>query len=532
VEFAKTEINEITAKGGSGHMKDKVDIPDHNTLFQTEPYVKQREGKKEFEAPCSAEETAEALAYSKSVEYKERNFARKSLVVNPHKACQPIGALMAALGFEKTLPFIHGSQGCTAYFRSHLSRHFKEPTPAVSSSMTEDGAVFGGMSNLIEGLENSVALYKPEMVAVFTTCMAEVIGDDLQAFISNARLKGAISDELPVPYANTPSFSGSHITGYDSMLKSIISMLYNRSGIQAAPGSGEGSGEKLNIIFGFDPYTGNFAEIRKIVAAFETKCTILGDHSGNFDSPATGEYSYYYGGTKLADVPQAANALGTLSLQKYSVKNTLEYISKEWKQQMVSMSTPIGVTATDRLVDAISELTGLPIPAELVEERGRVVDALTDSHPYLHGKRVALVGDPDLLIGLIQFCLEVGMEPVHIICSNGDNGFKGEADALLSASPYGAEATVYIGNDLWHMRSLLIDNPVDLAVGSSHLKYAAKDAGVPLIRIGFPVFDRHHLHRYPIIGYQGTLNLLTTIVNTILHNLDEQSSEFNYDLVR
>lgn len=36
---------------------------------------------------------------------------------------------MAALGFEKTLPFIHGSQGCTAYFRSHLSRHFKEPTP-------------------------------------------------------------------------------------------------------------------------------------------------------------------------------------------------------------------------------------------------------------------------------------------------------------------------------------------------------------------------------------------------------------------
>lgn len=34
-------------------MKDKLEIPDYNTLFQTEPYVKQREGKKAFEAPCN-----------------------------------------------------------------------------------------------------------------------------------------------------------------------------------------------------------------------------------------------------------------------------------------------------------------------------------------------------------------------------------------------------------------------------------------------------------------------------------------------
>lgn len=129
--------------------------------------------------------------------------------------------------------------------------------------MTEDGAVFGGMNNLIDGLENSVALYKPEMIAVSTTCMAEVIGDDLQAFISNARQKGAISKEIPVPYANTPSFSGSHITGYDSMLKSILSTLFIRSGIEATPGSGEGTGEKLNVILGFEPYTGILRKFEK-----------------------------------------------------------------------------------------------------------------------------------------------------------------------------------------------------------------------------------------------------------------------------
>lgn len=516
---------------------EKLDIPDYNTLFSEERFVQQLENKKQFEAPCSAGETAEALAYSQSAAYMEKNFDRKAVVINPHKACQPLGSIMAALGFEKTLPFVHGSQGCNSYFRSHLSRHFKEPTPSVSSSMTEDAAVFGGMSNMIDGLENAIALYKPEMVAVCTTCMAEVIGDDLSAFIGNARQKGAITEEFPVAFCNTPSFSGSHITGYDAMMKGILSYLYDRSGIQAAPGTGEECGEKLNVMLGFEPYTGNFREMRGMLEAFDTKFTLLGDHGDNYDSPATGEYQYYYGGTKLADVPQAANALATLSLQKYTLKKTQEYIGGVWKQQITALSTPLGISGTDRLLEAVSALTGLPVPASLTEERGRVVDALADSHPYLHGKRVALVGDPDLLIGLIGFCLETGMEPVHIVCSNGDvdyNGvkFKEEAEGLLAASPYGAEAKLYIGKDLWHMRSLLLNDPVDLAIGSSHLKFASQEAKVPLVRVGFPIFDRHHMHRYPILGYQGALNLISLIVNTVLEQLDAGNSGFNFDLVR
>ncbi|MFX9521738.1 nitrogenase component 1, partial [Acinetobacter baumannii] len=90
--------------------------------------------------------------WTKSEEYKAKNFAREAVVINPTKACQPIGAMFAAQGFEGTLPFVHGSQGCVAYYRTHLTRHFKEPNSAVSSSMTEDAAVFGGLNNMIDGL--------------------------------------------------------------------------------------------------------------------------------------------------------------------------------------------------------------------------------------------------------------------------------------------------------------------------------------------------------------------------------------------
>ena len=50
--------------------------------------------------------------------------------------------------------------------------------------------MFGGQKNMIDGLENAIALYKPEMIAVSTTCMAEVIGDDLNAFILNTKKAG------------------------------------------------------------------------------------------------------------------------------------------------------------------------------------------------------------------------------------------------------------------------------------------------------------------------------------------------------
>jgi len=148
-------------------------VIDHFELFRGPEYTEMFANKKAlFEDPVPAEELARVNEWTKSVEYQEKNFARECLTVNPAKACQPLGAVFAALGFEGTLPFVHGSQGCVAYYRSHFSRHFKEPTSAVSSSMTEDAAVLGGLINMIDGLANAYRLYKPKMIAVSTTCMA------------------------------------------------------------------------------------------------------------------------------------------------------------------------------------------------------------------------------------------------------------------------------------------------------------------------------------------------------------------------
>ncbi|GAQ95547.1 nitrogenase molybdenum-iron protein beta chain [Thermodesulfovibrio aggregans] len=501
-------------------------IQDHVELYKREDYKELFEKKKKFEIPCTEEEVNEVLEYTKTEDYREKNFARKALTINPAKACQPLGALLCALGFKDTLPFVHGSQGCVAYFRSHLSRHFKEPVPAVSSSMTEDAAVFGGLSNMMEGLENAYALYKPKMFAISTTCMAEVIGDDLNAFIKKTKQQGLIPANIYTPYANTPSFTGSHINGYDNMLKGILS--YLTAGLKTS------KSDRINIILGFDTYTGNYREIKRILNIMGVPYIMLADISDTLDSPNEGNYEMYPGGTSIEEAIHSINSIATVALQKYSTQKTGEFIKEVWRQPFVNVPYPVGIANTDLFIDVISQLSGKTVPDELIEERGRVVDAMIDSYSYIHGKRFALIGDPDLLIGLISFIMELGGIPVHIVCTNGDEEFEKDAYAILKNEPlFGSEGKVYIKKDMWHLRSLLFTEPVDLLIGNSYCKALWKDTGIPLIRVGFPIFDRHHMHRFPIIGYTGALNLLTLIVNTILDEMDRQTKDSpSFDLIR
>ncbi len=462
-----------------------------------------------------------------SEEYKELNFSREALTINPPKACQPLGSIFAASGFEGCLPYVHGSQGCTAYFRNNLSRHYREPFSAVSDSMTEDAAVFGGLNNIKVGMLNAYKMYQPSMIAVCTTCMAEVIGDDLAAFIREAKYEGNIPQDLPVPFAHTPSFAGSHITGYDSMLRSILTEL------TAKTESIKEKSKVLNIIPGFDPHVANISDVKHLASLMGLKVNVLGDNSEVLDSPLTGEFKMYPGGTPIKDAKHAPNNLATFALQKYSTLNTIKMIQEKWEDHPgFLLNAPMGIKLTDQMILEFSRATGIKPTPELTALRGKAVDAMTDAHQYVHGKRFAVFGDPDEVYGIVSFLLEMGGEPVHVLTATGSKVFKKDMEELFASSPYGKDAQLYVGKDLWHMRSLLMTDPVDMMIGDSHGKFAARDAAIPLIRIGYPIFDRVNLHRYPVTGYQGAINMITWIVNAFLDEADRNSDDGHFELLR
>ncbi|MEM5768743.1 MAG: nitrogenase component 1, partial [Bacillota bacterium] len=105
-------------------------------------------------------------------------------------------------------------------------------------------------------------------------------------------------------------------------------------------------------------------------------------------------------------------------------------------------------------------------------------------------------------------------------------------EALLASSPFGSEGKVYNNKDLWHLRSLLLTDPVDMLIGDSHGKHLAKDADIPLARIGYYLPDRVHLHRQAIVGYQGAINLITMIANLFIDDYDRKCPEERFEILR
>jgi nitrogenase molybdenum-iron protein beta chain len=363
-----------------------------------------------------------------------------------------------------------------------------------------------------------------------------VIGDDLNAFIKTAKEKGSVPAEYDVPFAHTPAFVGSHVTGYDNTLKGILEHFWDgKAG--TAPKLERQPNEKINFIGGFDGYTvGNTREIKRIFNLMGIEHTILADNSDVFDTPTDGEFRMYDGGTTLVDAANAVHAKATISMQQYSTEKTLPFIAGHG-QEVVAFNHPVGLAATDDFLMALSRISGKEIPEELTRERGRLLDAMADSSAHIHGKKFAIYGDPDLCYGLAAFLLELGAEPTHVLATNGNKAWAEKMEALFASSPFGKNCHVYPGKDLWHMRSLLFTEPVDFVIGNTYGKYLERDTGTPLIRIGFPIFDRHHHHRYPVWGYQGGMNVLIKILDKIFDEIDKNTNvpsktDYSFDIIR
>jgi nitrogenase molybdenum-iron protein beta chain len=263
---------------------------------------------------------------------------------------------------------------------------------------------------------------------------------------------------------------------------------------------------------------------------------MVSDVSDQFDTPSDGEFRMFSGGTTIDDTKAALNAKATLSLQEYCTPKTLAYC-KELGQETASFHYPLGVAGTDELLMKVSELSGKPIPEALELERGRLIDAMADSQSWLHGKTYAIYGDPDFVYGMARFILETGGEPRHCLATNGSKAWEEQMDVLFKSSEHGNLCKAWGGRDLWHLRSLLATEKVDLLIGNTYGKYLERDIGTPLIRLAFPIFDRHHHHRFPTWGYQGALRVLVTLLDKIFDKIDVDTiipavTDYSYDITR
>lgn len=444
---------------------------------------------------------------------------RSAVVINPAKTCQPVGAMYAALGIHGCLPHSHGSQGCCAYHRSALTRHYKEPISASTSSFTEGASVFGGQANLMQAINNIFTVYDPEVIAVHTTCLSETIGDDIAQIFDKAYKEGTVPEGKTLIGAHTPSYVGSHVTGFSNMVKAMAEL---------AEPTGHKNG-KINIIPGWvEP--SDMEEIKRLCKMMDVDITMFPDTSGVLNGPLSGEFNMFpKGGVTVAELKGCGDAIGTLALGEWCSADAARFLDSKHKVPCKVLDMPFGLKATDRFVDAMRIIAGKVVPDEVAYERGQLVDMISDMHQYFYHKKVALFGDPDQLIALTEFLVSIDMCPVHLVTGTPGKRFEARIKELTKDSPY--PVNVRQKADMFLLHQWIKNDPVDLLIGNSYGKYIARDEDIPFIRFGFPILDRQGHQYFPLVGYKGGLRFLEKVLDALLERQDRDASDIKLELV-
>jgi nitrogenase molybdenum-iron protein beta chain len=440
----------------------------------------------------------------------------RSGIINPMYTCQPAGAQFAGIGVKDCIPLVHGGQGCCMFVRLLFAQHFKENFDIASSSLHEEAAVFGGVKRLEAGVDSLVKRYPGvRVIPIITTCSTETIGDDIEGSIR--KLQKMLARDFPgrvvhlVPM-HTPSYTGSQVTGYNIAVEAMVKTIAKK---------GEPNG-KLNVFTGWvNP--GDVTEIKHYLSEMGIDATVLLDIE-SFDAPIMpSKDSFAYGSTTVEDIEGTANAAASIALNRYEGYSAAQYLQKTFDVPATLSPTPIGIRNTDIMLQQIRKLTGKDIPESLLRERGVALDALADlAHMFFAGKKVAIYGHPDLVIGLAEFCREVELKPVLLLLGDDNGGYVKDPRILNLQKTVDYDMEIVCNADLWELETRIKEKKIDLdlIMGHSKGRFIAIDAGIPMVRVGFPTFDRAGCYRNPVVGYKGALQLGETIANTLFAQME------------
>jgi nitrogenase molybdenum-iron protein beta chain len=403
------------------------------------------------------------------------------------------------------------------FVRLLFSQHFKESFELASSSLHEDAAVFGALHRVEQGVDVLLMRYPHvKVIPIITTCSTEVIGDDIDGLVlklNNGLLREKYAGrEVHLIPIHTPSFVGSMISGYDVAVKDIVAHFAKKEGTIK---------NKINLITGWvNP--ADVTELKSLLAEMQVEATVLFEIEA-FDSPLMPDGNHVsHGETTIDDLRSTANAIGTIALNRYEGGRAAKFLESEFDVPALIGPTPIGIRNTDSFLRNLKKMTCKPIPESLVRKRGVALDAIADlSHMFLAGKKVAIYGSPDLVISLAQFCIDLEMQPVLLLLGDDQTAYASDPRIEELKNNVDFPMEIITNADLWDLESRIKDGlALDLILGHSKGRYISIDYNIPMLRIGFPVYDRAGHYRHPVTGYAGAIWLAEQMANTLFTDME------------
>lgn len=424
---------------------------------------------------------------------------KKSVAVNPLKQSQPLGAALAFLGLKGMMPLFHGSQGCTAFAKVMLVRHFREAIPMSTTAMTEVSTILGGEENVEQAILTLVEKAKPEIIGLCTTGLTETRGDDMDGILRSIRKRHPELYDLPIVYVSTPDFKGALQDGFAAAVESMVREL---------PQPGETRYDQVTILVSSAFTPGDVQEIKEMVTAFGLTPIVVPDLSASLDGHLEDSFSATTGGgTTKAELREIGSSVLTFALGE-SMRGAAEILNQRFGTPFEVLQQLTGLDAVDDFLHGLSLLSKRSVPEKYCRQRRQLQDAMLDTHFFFGRKRVSLALEPDLLWSTTAFLQSMGAEI--------------QAAVTTTKSPLLEELPVekVVMGDLEDFEELAPGS--DLLITNSNGARVSKKLGIPLYRQGIPIFDRLGNGQFTKVGYRGTMQLLFDIGNLFLE--EEESN--------
>lgn len=319
---------------------------------------------------------------------------------------------LANLGkIEGVIPILHGPQACT--FGNQIGSMFCRPSRllTIGTTLKKSEVIFGGEENLMQQIMNVYNQYKPEIIVIISTCVPQLIGEDVKGVIMEIKEE---APDLKVAYCET-GFNHPNATarGNDVSWNAIVGVLDQQ--------------EMVKNSVGLLGRAGQDADSLGVLTSFlkEAEITAYTFPAGHID--------------EMAKIVKA-EYLCPIQLVPYQ---TSKQLSERFGSKTAFIEMPVGVEGTSNFLRGVAELTGSQNLKQIVDrEQKSAFPRLQNIREQFKKEqvKVLLVTGPSNEMSIGKILAEFGAEV--IIVPSMRNKFAKQEQKLLK-DRYGSRITFH-----------------------------------------------------------------------------------------
>lgn len=390
------------------------------------------------------------------------------------RACTFCGSRVVLYPISDALHLVHGPVGCAAYtwdIRGSLSSDRELHRMSFNTDLREYDIIHGGAPRLRAALRELIPQHRPEAAFIYSTCIAGLIGDDIDAVCRE------MEREFGIPVLNVQSegFKGTKKDGYRAACDTLARLIGSDDS-SSLPGP-----HLINLLGEFN-IAGETWILKKHLE--EMGVQILAGITGD---------------GKVADIRRAHRAQLNVVQCSGSMTSLAKHMQDEYGIPFIRVSF-FGMEDTAKaLYDIARHFNSEPMlqkTREIVRrEVTRVSAELAHIRSLVEGKRAAVyVGGSFKAISLIRALRQIGVRTVLV---GSQTGSADDYDMLKDLCDPGT--IIVDDSNPRELSRFALEQKADLFIGGVKERPMA-------YKMGMGFCDHNHERKIPLAGFEGMLH--------------------------